>query len=205
MKPFLFLIISILFPIHLSAEPFPALYDVTGVASNDVLNVRIAPNARAEKIGALSYAQTQVEVVATSDDHKWGLVNINEGAGWVSMAYLMRWPGQEWGSFQMPHSCYGAEPFWGLSGLTTDTITLREMSETPFTYRMTASMSSFGGLNSHWIVGEAGGRKLHATIRRARCSDGMSDRENGLAIDLYAQTDANGPVALSGCCILAPQ
>ncbi len=205
MKPFLFFLISVLFPFHLSAAPFPALYDVTGVASDDVLNVRTAPNAQAEKIGALSYAQIYVEVVRTSDDHKWGLVNIGEGAGWVSMAYLTRWPGQEWGSFQMPSGCYGTEPFWSLIGLDGDHVTLEEMSGTAFNYRLTASMSSFGSTNAHWLVGEGDGRKIHATLRRMSCNDGMSDRESGLAIDLYAETDDNGPVALSGCCMLAPQ
>ncbi len=205
MKTFLFIVLAAFFPLHLSAEPFPALYDVTGVASDDVLNVRTAPNAGAEKIGALSYAQTQVEVVSTSDDQKWGLVNIGEGAGWASMAYLKRLPEQEWGSFQMPGGCYGTEPFWSLTGFDNDQITLEEMSGTPFTYQLIASMSSIGSIGSHWLVGENGGRNIHVTFRRTSCHDGMSDREYGLAVDLYADTDDNGPLALTGCCLLAPQ
>ena len=205
MKTFFLIVFTVFFPLHLSANPFPALYNVTGVASDDVLNVRAAPHAGAEKIGALSYAQTQIEVVSTSDDHTWGLVNIGEGAGWVSMAYLQRLPGQEWGSFNMPAGCYGTEPFWSVTGMQGDQIILEETSDTPFTYHLIASMSSIGNISSHWLVGENGGRNIHITFRRTSCHDGMSDREYGLAVDLYADTDDNGPLALTGCCLLAPQ
>lgn len=202
MRLFLFFILSIFIPVQLSANPFPALYDVAGVASDDVLNIRAEPNAQAEKIGALSYAQTQVEVVATSDDHKWGLVNSGEGAGWVAMAYLKRWPGQEWGQFQMPHSCFGTEPFWNLTGLQDDQITLAEMSGATYTYRVTVGMGAIARHDVSWLVGEAADRKIHITYRQESCHDGMSDRAYGYAVDLFAQTNSDGPLALSGCCSL---
>ncbi len=54
------------------AQSFPALYDVTGVASDDVLNVRAAPNANAQVIAALGPKATQVEVVRTDTSGHWG-------------------------------------------------------------------------------------------------------------------------------------
>ncbi len=118
---------------------------------------------------------------------------------------MTRWPNQGWGDFQMPASCYGTQPFWGLSGMRQDVLDLTDMSGKAFRYRFTGSMGTIGHGARHWLVGEEKGRMLHATFRRERCNDGMSDREYGLAIDLYADTDDDGPLALSGCCTIALQ
>ncbi|MEO1155590.1 MAG: SH3 domain-containing protein, partial [Pseudomonadota bacterium] len=52
-----------LWPVWGAAQGYPALFDVTGVASDDVLNIRSAPSATAEIIGTLAHNETGVEVV----------------------------------------------------------------------------------------------------------------------------------------------
>ena len=48
---------------HLS-DALPSLVEVTGVASNDSLNVRIDPDHTTEIVGELVFNATDVEVVA---------------------------------------------------------------------------------------------------------------------------------------------
>ena len=94
------------------AESLPALYDVTGVAAGDVLNVRSDSHAAGAKLGELAYDATDVEVVRQRNG--WALVNVGEGAGWVSMRYLAGQPGQDGNTLSPPAWCTGTEPFWSL-------------------------------------------------------------------------------------------
>ena len=80
----------LLLPTFLSAGEFPALFSVTGVAANDVLNIRETASASADKLGALQHNAKNVEVVAVDDARKWALVNTGETAGWVAFRYLAR-------------------------------------------------------------------------------------------------------------------
>ena len=47
-----------------TAQDFPALYRVTDVAANDVLNIRAQPQASAPVIGSFRPGQRGVEVMA---------------------------------------------------------------------------------------------------------------------------------------------
>lgn len=70
------------------AFDFPALYHVIDVADDDVLNVRAQPDAQSAIIGTLLHDEADVEVMALSDDGKWGLINVGENAGWVAIRFL---------------------------------------------------------------------------------------------------------------------
>lgn len=59
----------------LAQDIYPALHDVTGVAADDVLNIRSEPSASSPIIGTFSPFETDVEVVALSPDGGWGRVN----------------------------------------------------------------------------------------------------------------------------------
>ena len=56
------LILLLALALPLRAEEFPAAYAVTGVASNDVLNIRARPDAGSAIIGSLAPDATGVEV-----------------------------------------------------------------------------------------------------------------------------------------------
>ncbi|MEP2426619.1 MAG: SH3 domain-containing protein, partial [Tateyamaria sp.] len=81
-------------PAAATQDAWPALYDVSGVAENDALNIRQAPDAAAPIIGSLTPDAEGIEVIRPDDHHGWGLVNSGEGRGWVSLRYLTRQPGQ---------------------------------------------------------------------------------------------------------------
>ena len=88
-------------PAAATQDQWPALFDVSGVAPDDVLNIRAAPSASAEIIGTLAPDAAGVEVVRPDSRHGWGLVNTGEGSGWASLAFLVRRPGQ-WLGAEIP-------------------------------------------------------------------------------------------------------
>jgi len=178
------------------AQPLPAQYGVTGVAANDVLNIRAEPSAGAPIIGALDPYRINVEVLELSADGNWGWVGLPEGNGWVSMRFLER---QEViaGSIPRPLSCGGTEPFWGI-GLypggeeyatpdgRTDLVLVSE-NLAPDGYMATLS----GEDGTEWTM----------IIDRNHCSDGMSDRTFGFQTLIFVSGGAE-PMLLSGCCTM---
>lgn len=184
------------------AQDLPALFRVQGVAAGDVLNIRAEPSVRAAILGGLAPDATGVEVTALSEDGRWGRVNSGEGSGWAAMRYLQALPGPGWQSGEVGLRCLGTEPFWNLdiflpthhaeffepgSGgfeLVTDT---GRLPRTAFPQTLAVP---FGGM-----------REGMAVLRRAECSDGMSDRSFGIEAQIYWRGQTEG---LSGCCTLMP-
>lgn len=187
--------------VSVSAQSLPALYDVTGVASNDVLNVRDAPSGQGTILGALAYNQTNVEVVERSANGNWGRVNINEGSGWVSLNYMQAQGGTSYALTRVL-SCSGTEPFWSLSVTQGQTAQLRTPDGAPVTYNV-GLLNGVWGRPDRWVLsGTAGGNmSLTAVARRQSCSDGMSDRHFGIDFDVVLR-GANSIDAYSGCCSL---
>ena len=193
-----------LIPVLGWAQPLPALYNVAGVASNDRLNIRTAPDAGSDIVGTLAFNRTNVEVIRTDGTGRWGQVNHAEATGWVSMRYLRRLPGQTDRTLPRPAACFGTEPFWSLD-LDPRNGRFHAMGETPqpLTDRGGAASSNLIGRFAVGLTGPAGSHYT-AVIRRAACNDGMSDRAFGLDVDLLI-TGA-GPARLySGCCSLRPR
>lgn len=185
----------------------PALYDVAGVAANDVLNIRTAPGSKSPIVGSLAPDATGAEVVALSPDGKWGQVNAGEGAGWVAMAYLAPQPRAPWYDMQGPLACFGTEPFWsaGIDARMTNRLQFVTPDEADLDLDL---ISVWTGEDWHPVAGmtfakaDATGM---AVIRAEACSDGMSDRAFGLAIDLFLTRDKAGDSrTLQGCCSIAP-
>ncbi|WP_375687457.1 SH3 domain-containing protein [Pseudooceanicola sp. LIPI14-2-Ac024] len=183
-------------PAAATQDAFPALYDVTGVAANDVLNLRAAPNAGAPVVGTLAPDATGVEVVELAPGVDWGRVNIGETSGWVSLAYMARRPGQFAGAPPDIARCFGTEPFWGLTAANAGYI-FSGVDIPPRTLTPTWQGAAAGRADRHGMTFDAG----TAVITTAACSDGMSDRRFGLAIDLLL-TAGDTPLLYSGCCTL---
>lgn len=184
------------FTLPLRAEVLPALHDVTGVAADDVLNIRAAPDAGAEVIGTLAPDATGVEVM--SEAGGWGLVNTDERSGYVAMRYLARADDTDWNALETPLTCLGTEPFWSLqidaeAGETRfQTPEDEDARSAPITARWPAlpwAQTTAVALPDGIVV-------LHP----AECSDGMSDSSYGIAADLFL-TRPDLP-RLSGCCRL---
>ncbi|MEZ5720797.1 MAG: SH3 domain-containing protein [Paracoccaceae bacterium] len=195
----------------LAHEIFPALYDVAGVAADDVLNVRAAPSAEAEITGSFAPAETGIEVIALSDDGAWGRVNAGEQAGWTSMHFLARQPGQtaeDWdaGFAPMTLACFGTEPFWTLSIhpgelLDYSALDFGDGTAQPGGYTAVAGSASTGKRGFFgWLDAEPVG--FTGIVSTEALLDGMSDRDYGFAIDLIL-SDTDGDRLAAGCCRLS--
>jgi uncharacterized membrane protein len=178
---------------------FPGLFDVTGVASNDVLNVRAGPGGSHEKIGALSHDAKNVEIVALSESGTWGQTNVGEGSGWVSMRYLAAVPEDDY-ALSWSLSCFGTEPFWNLNVIQGQSAVF-DSPEGTQTFGAGLVQGASGRPDRFWLRGGSSNTEFTSVIRKQTCSDGMSDRMFGLDIDLLV-TGGGDVVLLSGCCSL---
>jgi uncharacterized membrane protein len=186
------------------ADVLPALHDVQGVATNDVLNLRTSPDAGSAIVGMLAPAARDVEVVEVTADGTWGRVHAGEASGWAAMRFLARQPGPDWTALQTNLSCHGTEPFWNTTlapARGAAIIAFPDSGTEPLTIPWSAVMASGPATAGFRLSGEPGDG--FATVTAARCSDGMSDAVAGLSVALFLAT-AKGNVALSGCCTLVP-
>lgn len=201
-------------PCWAASENWPALYDVVGVESGDVLNIREHPNSRGEIIGSLSPDATDVEIVRANDSLRWGLINVGEATGWVALRFMRRQPEQHSGKIPAQLDCFGTEPFWslkifkerasgsgktnlvfsklGMTEIKADAHTQIKSSSHSRRFGVSATYPSSGAFTTSTLV-----------VREQICSDGMSDREFGYDADLWLLGTQFGMQLLSGCCSLS--
>jgi uncharacterized membrane protein len=198
-------------PALATQDRWPALFDVTGVAADDVLNIRAAPSAQADIVGSLAPDATAVEVIAPSPRQDWGRVNTAEGSGWVSMAFLQRRPGQWLGALPEVTRCFGTEPFWTLDIDEQGALAFTRPDMADATGQRTIYIGSNNRRDRFALAGTlrdgaVSGAMIQmvGTSRLEQCSDGMSDRRYGISVDLVLGA-GQSPVLYSGCCTLAPQ
>lgn len=182
------------------ADPLPQLHDVTGVAAGDVLNIRAAPSASSQIIGAFDRDARGIEVVAQNPAGTWGQVNTGERAGWVSLRYMAA-RGVMIDHYNLPDGlrCFGTEPFWSLSNAGG---ALRYRTpETPardLPIRIAQDNGLVDDLRRMIRFAGPDGPGV-AFVYPATCNDGMSDRVFGLSIGAMLGPDS--PM-LTGCCSL---
>ena len=217
--------VFLVLPVQGMANEWPALFDVQNVASGDVLNIREAPNVSSRIIGSLKANATDIEVIHPNEGETWGLVNSEERAGWVSLAFLSRtlddWtapptdavlPGIE--DFAITR-CFGTEPFWSLEKQRGDErVSFSILGHDPLLGTLvtrTESRNVRNRLTAGALLERQLGAsqvKMLATFRGQTCSDGMSDRTYGIDVDIYftdPETDGGRtPHMLSGCCSIQP-
>lgn len=186
-----------------AAPILPSLFDVTGVSTDDVLNVRAAPDADAPVIGSLAPGATGIEVVALDPTGRWGEVNVGETAGWAALRYLAERP-DVWKPGALPASlaCSGTEPFW--------TLRVRDGHagfEMPDARRPLSELDALGtgipGDVRRVLVASDAAARLTATITPQSCGDGMSDRAFALSAMLVVEVGDDRRL-LTGCCSIAP-
>ncbi|WP_226624830.1 COG3650 family protein [Alloyangia pacifica] len=183
-----------------AAQDLPAFYAVSGVAADDVLNIRAAPDPEATRLGSLTPSARGVEVSALNDDGTWGRIPMGEGVGWVSMAYLA--PEDNGGLPQVEGlRCFGTEPFWSYEVRQGEAATVTTPDD-PEEVLLAGGFETASG--QRWPFSSvAGADHLQAVLvasPEAQCSDGMSDRLYGLSATLVL----TGRISrtLSGCCEL---
>ena len=182
----------------------PTLFDVTGVAADDVLNIRAEPDAGAEVIGTLAPNARRIEVVARDQSGDWGQVNTDGRSGWASLHYLTPRAGV-WEPGELPQtlSCTGTEPFWSLT-TRGDSVTYSTPENDGTRYRVeTIEGADLMRDPRRSVVASTSGRRLTAVLVPASCSDGMSNRAYGLDATLVLERDGELRV-MAGCCSVAP-
>jgi uncharacterized membrane protein len=183
-----------------AAQDLPALFSVTDVASNDVLNIRAEPTSAAPIIGSLTPNATRIEVVARSANGRWGLVNSFEQTGWASLRFLERQPFQAFPPSD--YRCFGTEPFWDVSVIGDD-VQWSALGEDPIS--MTRDWTGTPMRQDRFAVRAFGDLSfVSLLVRKQMCSDGMSDRAYGLEVDVILDGAYNmGTQVYSGCCTLS--
>ncbi|WP_108483833.1 peptide-binding protein [Oceaniglobus ichthyenteri] len=184
-------------PAHATQDAWPALHDVIGVTPDDVLNVRAGPSSDTPIIATLAPDAVDIELIAPNDAYTWALVNAGEQSGWVSLRFMQRQPGQWLGAIPKVRSCYGTEPFWGLTLTDAGTFTFDRAGEGAQTGHVLSVLASENRRDRYAMSLSSSGAA--AVLSYAACNDGMSDRQFGITVDLLI----NGSF-VSGCCTLAP-
>lgn len=181
------------------AQEYPAFHAVTGVAADDVLNLRAQPDATAPILGALPPDATGVEVVAVQDG--WAAVTVGEVTGHASLRYLVREAGPDWNALETGLICLGTEPFWSLEiDPAKGVATYRSPEDAaPNPSPLTETWPGTPWAPTAAIAFSDG----FAVLRPAACSDGMSDRGYGISVDVFLQGSGSG-ARRAGCCRLAP-
>ena len=162
---------------------------VVGVAGNDTLNLRAAPDAKAAKVGALGAHATGITITDTNAN---GWVKVAKGGqeGWVNAKFLSYENGAP-----VALTCSGTEPFWSIrisyGGADVD-FSAMDAGKRRITL---APPESAAGRPYPWLFqgGDKGGSFI--VIDRTTCSDGMSDRSYD-----YAVTASIAGHFVSGCC-----
>ncbi|SLN32982.1 SH3 domain-containing protein [Roseisalinus antarcticus] len=179
----------------------PALFDVAGVAADDTLNVRSGPGTDSPVIGELAPDRQGVEIVSTDASGNWGLMNLEERAGWVSLAYMARQAGDWFASASTVAGCFGTEPFWGLT-VSPGSWSFDIFGEPRFVAEPSPftgpGAAGFDRAASAELSGDDGFAAL--VISPGICSDGMSDQLYGLEARLITTLSGMGTQLWSGCC-----
>jgi uncharacterized membrane protein len=189
-------------PVIALAEPHYAR--VSGVASDDVLNIRAQPDAGSADIGDLAHDAVGIEVLGFDSTGDWARIGLGESDGWIASRFLEPVEMTTLGESSIPVglSCSGTEPFWAL-GLqeATGTYSHPEDGDSEFVLDSVAVAEGYLGSPALVTLATEDSRVIEATILGAECSDGMSDRSYGWTVTM--QLIAPGQRRfLTGCCHL---
>jgi uncharacterized membrane protein len=181
----------------------PTLFDVTGVAADDVLNIRAAPSTGAAIIGSLSPQARDIEVVGYDETGRWAQVNAGGRSGWVAFRYL-NYQVDVWNPGTLPPTlhCLGNEPFWSFA--PSGERLAFSTPERPETVMNIAQVLTSGRFRDprRSISAQGDFLRVTAVIVPMQCSDGMSDRAYGLDVTVILEQHGTTQM-LTGCCSIA--
>jgi uncharacterized membrane protein len=189
-------------------------FSVVGVAADDVLNVRSAPDASSSIMGSIPPGTDHVIGVGTPTQvgqTVWQRVSYGGMMGWVNARFLTSAAGVPAAgtsaasapgalanlSALEPLICFGNEPFWGIQFQADGRATCDAMCEGPPGLRVAnVSLMPSGDPQGFDLLDAQGGLFLRGVLRRTgKCSDGMSDNLHPYE---FTGTGKRGP--FSGCC-----
>ena len=194
-------LLTFTYPAFAAQHDWPALFDVSDVAVDDVLNIRSRPDASSEIVGSLASNATGIEILWPDDQGKWGQVNAGESTGWVSLVFVTRQANQSDSNVPAVARCFGTEPFWSLDRKDGNLIS-SGLDRPTITYAISDTITASGRIAPYAIRGESTDATIWLRFNRAECSDGMSDRLFAIDADVIIDGLA-GSELLSGCCTLS--
>ncbi|MCB1517983.1 MAG: SH3 domain-containing protein [Hyphomicrobiaceae bacterium] len=179
----------------------PGYFEVTGVADDDVLNVRQFASAESEIVGSFGPHAAPIEVLDSEDG--WAHVSTGESDGYVSTSYLSAVDLPMLGQSGLPQSlvCAGTEPFWSLR-FNENEMLMQDMAEDPQVYVITETRTLGNvGTYASYVIGGKDSQAAVAIVSNRICSDGMSDRSYSREIALLF-LGSGGTASYSGCCFV---
>lgn len=179
----------------------PGLADVVEVKANDTLNVRAEPNAKAQVVGTLAPDAKGIEIVGFDASGKWARVSMGEISGWASGSFL-RLRADTWKAREVPATliCSGTEPFWSLLRTSQGMTFSASETQARNLQLRTVMDRGFEGDNTRALIASDDKGRVTALIQPQQCSDGMSDRDFGLAVTLILDGAGQSSKMLTGCC-----
>lgn len=183
---------------------FPTYHQVTGVASDDVLNIRAEPDAASAIIGGFDPGEQPVEILATtvSGGQVWGMTLLGERNGWVAMRFLRSIDVPLIADTRIPAGlrCFGTEPFWRFAA-QPDNLEYLGVDDAGLVLPIASATTAAGRNHRFSLLGIGSGGRMTAIISRGEtCSDGMSDAAYGWRVDLLVEGETLRQV--EGCCTL---
>ena len=196
-----------------------AIFRVDGVAADDVLNVRSAPDPAASLAGTIpptAQAVIGIGTPTTIGQTTWQRVRYAGVEGWVNKRFLKApaappaasssgsAPAAPTSAAATPPSnslqsfvCFGDEPFWSIEFGADGSATCGEACKGPPGLRSAnVSTAPNGDLQGFDLVDAKGGVFVSAVTRKTgTCSDGMSDDPYP-----YVFSGVGKPGPLAGCC-----
>lgn len=161
---------------------------VTGVAADDVLNIRASPSGSAAVIGWIppdGFGVVATGARRTTGSTQWREVRYEDVRGWVAARYVTA----------ERLECGGTEPFWGLTVSGGNAV-----FSSPEGPDLTMIAGPWGRATARpwpqavWL--QRAGAEGVAVISRVSCSDGMSDIDFAYDMTLILP---DGTI-YSGCC-----
>jgi uncharacterized membrane protein len=184
---------------ELAVPILPAVFEVTGLQAGNHLNVRSAPSAKAGDIGDLQLG-AKVEVTAIDPSVGWAQIVYGEWTAWVYARYLEPVGTALMTGTDLPAdmTCGGTEPFWSMSIANGATVQFTKMGEPA---GQVENITYAGKSPNHILRQGLQTASWSAFIEKRKCSDGMSDRQMGISIELMS-TGKTPAAHYSGCCSL---
>ncbi|MBI3678178.1 MAG: SH3 domain-containing protein [Proteobacteria bacterium] len=175
-----------------SASPVLAgeTFSVRGVAKNDVLNLRAAPDSNSRKIATLPPNSTGIAVTAVATASlNWVKIQKGDKSGWVNAKFLAFENG-----LPVRLSCGGTEPFWSIAvGHGRANVDFTPFEGGKAVLALDGPVTPLGGA-SVWLYAVPH-KSDFLLLQKGTCSDGMSDIHYPYA--LSARVNAH---FVSGCC-----
>lgn len=182
--------------VNVSVFADEVLYEVTQVADNDALNVRVQPGITHEVAFSLDSRASNIDIIDSKKTKgaTWAHIDWHGKQGWVNQYYLQKATAQQKNTLY----CSGTEPFWSIqasaTGVKVDVLGA-EVFQVPITYWGEPHNS---GSRTHVVSAQD---ELHTVVLIAEpsiCDDGMSDK----LYDYSVIALIDNRESYSGCCVM---